>query len=399
MHPLVAKLHLSHHSVSLSSINRRWASNFNHQACCVPRTNSWINFIGDHDDQQRWKLCPENRKFDFFSGAKRINMKKPRKLKGKLPKFDSILIILVVKTQNMAMNADPHIRVDTLKVMLMEFHIRDMEAPTWPEQITVSKKILKNPSTLVFSIQCSVLVFFIIVTITGHEQIQEWRKQVWNVNSKASVQGWQQSASLSQSELAWFNRHHWQNDVMWIRAGITRIKANYSKHCAVSDRVQKSNQELLNTGFQRPVLCSCIFIIVTITGHEQIQEWRKQVWNVNSKASVQGWQQSASLSQSELAWFNRHHWQNDVMWIRAGITRIKANYSKHCAVSDRVQKSNQELLNTGFQRPVLCSCIFIIVTITGHEQIQEWRKQVWNVNSKASVQGWQQSGRHCLNRN
>ena len=72
---------------------------------------------------------------------------------------------------------------------------------------------------------------------------------------------------------------------------------------------RKSNQELLNTDVQRPVLCSCIFIIVTITGHdghEQIQGWQMRV-EYEFKASVQGWQQSASLSQSELAWFNRHH--------------------------------------------------------------------------------------------
>ena len=209
---------------------------------------------------------------------------------------------------------------------------------------------------------------------------------------KASVQGWQQSASLSQSELAWFNRHHWQNDVMWIRAGITRIKANYSKHCAVSDRVQKSNQELLNTGFQRPVLCSCIFIIVTITGHEQIQEWRKQVWNVNSKASVQGWQQSASLSQSELAWFNRHHWQK---WCDVNPSRNNQNQGKLqqalCSFWPCFRNLIKNSSTLVFSVQWLCSCIFIIVTITGHEQIQEWRKQVWNVNSKASVQGWQQS--------
>ena len=168
----VAKLHLSHHSVSLRSINRRWASNFNHEADCLPRTNSWINIHWGSWSAEMNNFTHEN---IWSSGAKRINMNTPRNLEVHFLNIKSLTQLSLTSSwapQSMAINADPHLSVDTLNIMLMEFHTNDIKAPTWPKQTTLSENLIKNFSTLMFSVQCSVLVFSslsqsLVMTVTN----------------------------------------------------------------------------------------------------------------------------------------------------------------------------------------------------------------------------------------
>ena len=74
------------------------------------------------------------------------------------------------------------------------------------------------------------------------------------------------------------------------------------------------DQELFNTGIQRPVLCSC-FIVTAIApkfatlrqpNRSKLQPLSEN-WNTSvtslTRASGQGWQQCSSPVHSELAWF------------------------------------------------------------------------------------------------
>ena len=216
---------------------------------------------------------------------------------------------------------------------------------------------------------------------------------------KASVQGWQQSASLSQSELAWFNRHHWRNVMMWIRARTTRIKAKL--HQALSS-FWPCSENLIKNFSTLVFSVQCSVLVFSSLSQSLVMNKYKDDGNTCGI-----WIQSLSTRMTTVC-----------VTVSIGISMVqqtslaecydvnpsKNNQNQGQITSSIVQfltmlrKSNQELLNTGVQRPVLCSCIFIIVTITGHEQIQGWRKYVWNMNSKPQYKD-DNSLRHCLNRN